>query len=305
MENLDIKECLTCKKVLLKTAKYCSQNCYKVAFSIFRTGYKHSEETKKKIAKSNSKPFTEIRKKNISLSKQYVVDDILLSKLKELWALTYINPLTIKKIVGMPRRSRIYESLKKKYCEHKQHKFMPSDWYPEHYSKLIELSSQNIWFRKIAKILGFGQNQVFSVMKKLGLKINTRNPDAYACIISSVELKVINWIKDAGFEVDTQYALGNFLYDGHIKNTNILIEVNGDYWHCNPKIYKNGPINNMQKSHIKRDFAKKAFSSREGYYQITLWENDIKKTPNEIKDWMLKKINDNMKDENDRKSNNN
>ena len=62
--------------------------------------------------------------------------------------------------------------------------------------------------------------------------------------------------------VDTQFPLGNFFFDARIQNTNVLIEVNGDYWHCNPKVYVNGPINEMQKAHIRRDFAKKAYASK-------------------------------------------
>jgi hypothetical protein len=106
---------------------------------------------------------------------------------------------------------------------------MPTNWYPEHYSKLIELSAQGIWFKEIARVLGFEKQQVFHVMEKLGLKINTRDPNAWQCIVSSVEKTVISWIKDHLYEVETQFQMGNFLYDAHVKNSNILIEVNGDY----------------------------------------------------------------------------
>lgn len=68
------------------------------------------------------------------------------------------------------------------------------------------------------------------------------------------------------------------------------LEVNGDYWHCNPKVYKKGAINEMQKSHIRRDFAKKGFAAKQGYYLVTIWEKDIKEKSEKIKEWLLSKI---------------
>jgi hypothetical protein len=50
----------------------------------------------------------------------------------------------------------------------------------------------------------------------------------------------------------------------------------------------------MQKSHLRRDFAKKNHAKQQGYYLITVWEKDIKETPEKIKDWILNKIQTNI-----------
>lgn len=285
-----MKYCFTCNKEIKETKIFCNTECY-----LKRKGYnKHSEETKKKIAKGNSKPFTEERKKNISKARTSVIPNSLIKKLDELWSLKYLNSFVIKELAGLSRRSRIYDNLYKKHCRHEQLLFMPKDWYPEHYLKLIELANQKIWYKEIAKILGFGEKQILNISKKLGLPINTRNPNAWSCVISKPELLVISWIRDANYEIDTQYQLHKFLYDAHVKNTNILIEVNGDYWHCNPKVYVNGPINDLQKSHMRRDFAKKGFAIKAGYYLITLWEKNIKENPEKTRDWLLGKIKQNL-----------
>ena len=34
---------------------------------------------------------------------------------------------------------------------------------------------------------------------------------------------------------------------------NIIIEIQGDYYHCNPRIYKHGPINSIQANNIAKD----------------------------------------------------
>lgn len=282
--------CHKCRSEIPENKNFCNKVCY---FS--RKNYRnHSEETKRKIAKGNSKPLTEQRKKNISLSKQKPIDEELLKTLNHLWSLTYLSPKVIKEISGLSKGSRIYKNLFKQFCKHEQKKFMPSDWYPEHYQKLFELADQRVWFKQIAKILGFGQKQVYSVMNKLGLQINTRDPNAWSCVTSKLEFEVISWIKEQNYKVETQFHIGNFFYDGHIKNSNILIEVNGDYWHCNPQVYKNGPINQMQKSHIRRDFAKKGYAAKQGYYLVTIWEKSVKDSPAKTKEWLLDKIKSNI-----------
>jgi hypothetical protein len=60
-------------------------------------------------------------------------------------------------------------------------------------------------------------------------------------------------------------------------NDNIYVEIQGDYWHGNPKIYERSSLNGVQRSNINRDSRKKAqlitLKSPIKYYQI--WEHDI------------------------------
>jgi very-short-patch-repair endonuclease len=285
-----MKICHTCKKEIFGSSNFCNKICY-----YSRKDYKkHSEETKKKIAKGNSKPLSKERREKISKARTKVPSEELLQKLDELWKLTYLSESVIKEITGLTKNKRFYYNLFKDHCRYEQKKFMPSNWYPEHFSKLIELSGQNIWYKQIAKIIGFSSKQVYYISKKLGLPINTKDPNAWSCVTSKVEADVISWVTEENFKIETQFKIGNFLFDGHVKNSNILIEVNGDYWHCNPKVYQNGPINEMQKTHIKRDFAKKHFAAKEGYYLVTVWEKDIKDNPQKTKDWVLSKIKSNI-----------
>ena len=285
-----MKKCHTCKKEIIENKIFCNKHCY-----FLRSDYgKHSEETKKKIAIGNSKPMTVNRKLAMSNARTYKPSQTLLEKLEQLWSFRYLSPCVIKEAVGLKNSEKVYKRLFKTYCKIDQFKFMPGNWQLEHYQKLIELATQNVWFKTIAKILGFGQKQVYHISKKLNLPINTRDPNVYSSITSKPELLVISWIKNEGYDISTQYPLGNFLYDCHVKNTNILIEVNGDYWHCNPKVYTTGAINEMQKSHIRRDFAKKGFASKQGYYLITVWEKDINENSEKTKSWVLGKIKTNI-----------
>lgn len=60
---------------------------------------------------------------------------------------------------------------------------------------------------------------------------------------------------------------------------NVLIEVNGDYWHANPNIYKKGDIFNADMTSEQiwaKDDYKKLLAENLGYTLITIWESDIK-----------------------------
>lgn len=278
--------CFTCGKSIPELKTFCNKECY-----FRRKNYrKQSEETRRKIASGNSKPMSLERKLAISKSRLNVPSKELLEKLQWCWSLGYLNPLVIKDLCGIKRNGAFYNRLVAEYCRTEQHKFMPSDWYPEDYEKLIELASQGIWYQTIAKILSSSLNQVVNISKKLGLPINTHKPDPWSSSTSKIESEVLKWLKDEEIRISQQFSLGKFYFDAHVIDTNVLIEVNGDYWHCNPRVYLSGPINEMQKRMMRRDFAKKAFAKSKGYKLITVWENDVRKDSSSSKQWVLKKI---------------
>ena len=70
--------------------------------------------------------------------------------------------------------------------------------------------------------------------------------------------------------LDNRYQY-DFLID-----ENILLEVHGDYWHGNPKIYKSpNDLNERQVFKKKRDKEKKVFAEKLGYKVIYIWEMDV------------------------------
>ena len=79
-------------------------------------------------------------------------------------------------------------------------------------------------------------------------------------------------------------------YSYDFKIGNILLEINGDYWHCNPLFYKENDImlfpgNNFKKVKDvwKHDNNKVKCAIDNGYAIYTIWENEInKKNNNEV-----------------------
>ena len=87
------------------------------------------------------------------------------------------------------------------------------------------------------------------------------------------------------FIMDKRYQ-----YDFRITNTNIIIEVQGDYWHCNPKIYPNGPTSERQKFKLQRDTEKKHYAEQKGYSILYVWEDELKNDVQLVKEKVMYEI---------------
>jgi very-short-patch-repair endonuclease len=113
---------------------------------------------------------------------------------------------------------------------------------------------------------------------------------------SNLETMISNSLNDLSIGYTTQFLLKGKLFDFRINNTNILLEINGDYWHCNPEKYD---INETIKfpgriskvSDIwKKDDIKREMAESNGYKVIYIWESEIKNTDNIIQ-LILSKLN--------------
>lgn len=73
-----------------------------------------------------------------------------------------------------------------------------------------------------------------------------------------------------------------YFYDILISGSNKIIEVNGDYWHANPSIYKKDDIINYPRGNFyakdiwKSDEIKLDSARNKGYQFLILWEKDIR-----------------------------
>jgi G:T-mismatch repair DNA endonuclease (very short patch repair protein) len=112
---------------------------------------------------------------------------------------------------------------------------------------------------------------------------------------SSLESKISEVLNFLSISHTTQFLIKGKIFDFKISNTNILIEVNGDYWHCNPKKYKvdesvKFPGGVKRVIDIwKKDENKKSKAEKEGYKVIYIWEDEIKK--GDLYNLVLSKLN--------------
>ena len=119
--------------------------------------------------------------------------------------------------------------------------------------------------------------------------------------VSLFEKQIVSYLIDLGVEIETQFKIKNYFhrYDLRIKNTNLLLEVNGDFWHANPKKYKPDDVLNFSSTnHIKakdvwkKDERNKNFAEKNNYKVLYIWESDVyEKNEIEIKKFLLNIIN--------------
>jgi very-short-patch-repair endonuclease len=79
-------------------------------------------------------------------------------------------------------------------------------------------------------------------------------------------------------------------YDFYLSDYNILIEVDGDFWHCNP-VKHSTPICKTQEINIKNDQIKNQWAQENGYKLLRFWEHDINNNIKQVKQVLLENIN--------------
>lgn len=81
----------------------------------------------------------------------------------------------------------------------------------------------------------------------------------------------------------------NKVYDFYIPEYNVLIEVDGDFWHCHPTRF---PIAEYetQKTNLKNDYLKNQWAKDNGYKLLRFWEYDIINNPQQIIETLKKEL---------------
>lgn len=70
----------------------------------------------------------------------------------------------------------------------------------------------------------------------------------------------------------------------------LLIEIDGDYFHTNPEIQKDKPMNKMQQKNKRVDEYKDKWAHLHGYPIMRIWENDIRKKPKEVMERLRERL---------------
>jgi hypothetical protein len=101
--------------------------------------------------------------------------------------------------------------------------------------------------------------------------------------MSKIEKRILDILDYMQIKYIYQFWVNRLSYDFKILNTNVIIEVNGDYWHANPILYHKDQIikypNNVKITASEiwyKDFLKKEVALKYGYKILYIWENDMK-----------------------------
>jgi very-short-patch-repair endonuclease len=125
--------------------------------------------------------------------------------------------------------------------------------------------------------LGSGQN-----LKKKASKMSKT--------MTKPEREMNQILEELKVEFEPQKVVGFKIYDFYVPQANLLIEVDGDYFHANPEVYTEGSLNSMQKRNVKNDEFKDTLANGRGYKLTRVWESDLANKYEEVKNSIKKQI---------------
>jgi len=145
-----------------------------------------------------------------------------------------------------------------------------------------KLTEENIKFIKnnyltytdseLAKMFEVKPLAIANVRKKNGIKkkgTEVKGP-------SSIELLVRDILDNLGIKYfHDEYLLDKYRPDFYLYDYNKVIEVNGDYFHCNPSLYPNGPKDKIQLKTVKRDLLRHEWYMKNNIEVYYVWEKEI------------------------------
>lgn len=92
-------------------------------------------------------------------------------------------------------------------------------------------------------------------------------------------IKEKNWLDSLDIK-ERQVRIDKYIVDGYDPITNTIYEFNGDYWHGNPKLYKEYDMNKSCKKTFGELYENTISKEKElislGYNVISIWESDYK-----------------------------
>lgn len=108
---------------------------------------------------------------------------------------------------------------------------------------------------------------------------------------SSIEIEFSKFLDMLNIVYDKQFSLDRYTYDFYLRENNILVEVDGDFYHCNPTKYPDGPTFPIQKRNFENDKHKTEVAVTNGYTLLRFWESDILSNPQQVITQLLTEIN--------------
>jgi G:T-mismatch repair DNA endonuclease (very short patch repair protein) len=151
---------------------------------------------------------------------------------------------------------------------------MSNDEHREKSAKMIRQKWKNGEMEHVRKIMSDKMKET----RRLG-KIKS-------VVRSKKEKEILLEIKKLGYEVKHSLRVDTKICDIYLPKYNLIIEYNGDYWHCNPKKYGEDYFNQVKGKTAKElweyDKNKVDLIIKRGYNLEIIWESDLKDDPDLI-----------------------
>lgn len=92
---------------------------------------------------------------------------------------------------------------------------------------------------------------------------------------TKIHIKIMDLLSRFGVSFEEEFCVGYFSLDFAIPSRKIAIEADGDYFHCHPLKYPNGPIDSIQRRNCGRDQSKNKYLQKNGWTVLRYWECEI------------------------------
>ena len=89
-----------------------------------------------------------------------------------------------------------------------------------------------------------------------------------------------------GIKNKYQHQVGSAIYDFLLLDYNVLVEVDGDFHHCNPNSKNKIPIYPIQLKTVANDIRKNRIAEVNNIKLLRFWEKDIKERPH----WIIEQL---------------
>lgn len=284
-----MKICLECNQpILTQGKKFCSPRC----FHNNRKGKKFSKERREKIANAlRGTPLTEERKQKISIANTKNIPIDILEKLFDIWSWRYVIHFEAIKFhlnnSNFCLSERVYRRLYNKYKnQYSFIKFLPVDiqkW-PQNKMNQLITDLQTFATRNIIDKYQLGKKIIRHLLKGFDIKWIPLVPNFKD---TKPERIVREFLEQNNIIYSNQFVLGRYRFD--FKVNKLLIEVQGDYWHCNPQVYLE-PISRIQKKNLINDARKYSFARMNNFNIWYVWEYDLKNNKEEVLNKLLERI---------------
>lgn len=253
------KNNITCgiKQQLIKKEFYCKKCKYKGIRNPFY-GKHHSEKSKEKYKKTRKETPWEGSNQYLKAKEEgriYITSEEHKQKNRN---------SHLKEKNHFYGKTHIEESRKKMSDKHKQNWINKSDVQKEEWKQKLKIGQKNakekdpVYYNNLKRAAGKISNALQTRYHK------TKIEEIFEQILINNNIEY-----EYSFILNSLYQ-----YDFIIKNTNILIEVDGDYWHGNPNIYKE--LNHIQIDKQEKDKIKEEYAKQYGYKVIRIWEQELK-----------------------------
>lgn len=225
---------------------YCSRKCFKEGHSVVLTGRKlppWPKERKQKLSKNAKARF--FNSENHPMYGKTHSEETInkISNTKKEW---YADPENDHPLLGKPRS----EETKKKISD----------------ANKLYYTTHDSFFK--------GRTHTPETIKK----IFQNKP------MNKLEARVAEYLDSLGIYYHFQFFINDDgvckSYDFKIKNSDIILEIHGDYWHGGEGIDKH--VFNVDKN-IENDKLKKEIAKNRGYEIIVIWESEFNEDESVIK----------------------